>query len=138
MANGINKVILVGHLGRDPEIREFNNGKQATFTLATTESYKKSDGQRVDQTEWHNIVLWRGLAEIAEKYLHKGDMIYLEGRIRRREYEDQGQKKYFYTIQGDNFTILSPKKEGIPQVTEAAEPDIEIPPIEGGTDDLPF
>jgi len=137
MANGINKVILVGHLGRDPEIREFNNGKQATFTLAT-ESYKKSDGQRVDQTEWHNIVLWRGLAEIAEKYLHKGDMIYLEGKIRRREYEDQGQKKYFYTIQGDNFTILSPKKEGIPQVTEAAEPDIEIPPIEGGTDDLPF
>ncbi|HUM55446.1 MAG TPA: single-stranded DNA-binding protein, partial [Bacteroidales bacterium] len=81
---------------------------------------------------------WRGLAEIAEKYLHKGDMIYLEGKIRRREYEDQGQKKYFYTIQGDNFTILSPKKEGIPQVTEAAEPDIEIPPIEGGTDDLPF
>ncbi|HQQ02674.1 MAG TPA: single-stranded DNA-binding protein, partial [Bacteroidales bacterium] len=75
MANGINKVILVGHLGRDPEIREFNNGKQATFTLATTESYKKSDGQRIDQTEWHNIVLWRGLAEIAEKYLHKGDMI---------------------------------------------------------------
>ncbi|GAB6279646.1 MAG TPA: single-stranded DNA-binding protein [Bacteroidales bacterium] len=138
MANGINKVILVGHLGRDPEIREFNNGKQATFTLATTESYKKSDGQRIDQTEWHNIVLWRGLAEIAEKYLHKGDMIYLEGKIRRREYEDQGQKKYFYAIQGDNFTILSPKKEGAPQISEATEPDVEIPPIEGGTDDLPF
>ena len=68
MANGINKVILVGHLGRDPEIHTFNDGtKKASFSLATTESYKNRDGQKVDQTEWHNIVLWRGLAEITEQ-----------------------------------------------------------------------
>jgi single-strand DNA-binding protein len=66
---GVNKVILVGNLGRDPEVLTFENGvKKAAFSLATTESYKDKDGNRVDQTEWHNIVLWRGLAEIAEKY----------------------------------------------------------------------
>jgi single-strand DNA-binding protein len=73
---GINKVILVGNLGKDPEVRTLENGaKVANFTLATSESYKNRDGQRVTQTEWHNIVLWRGLAEIAERYLRKGNQV---------------------------------------------------------------
>ena len=85
---GINRVILVGNLGKDPEIMTFENGvKKATFSLATSESYKNKEGVKVDQTEWHNIVLWRGLAEIAEKYLRKGHQIYMEGKIKTRSYE---------------------------------------------------
>lgn len=86
MANGVNKVILVGNLGKDPEVQNFENGvKKAAFTLATTESYKSKDGEKNQHTEWHNIVLWRGLADVAERFLKKGNTIYLEGRIRRRD-----------------------------------------------------
>ncbi len=137
MAIGINKVILVGHLGRDPEIHTFNDGtKKASFSLATTESYKNRDGQKVDQTEWHNVVLWRGLAEVAEKYLHKGDLVYLEGKIKRREYEENGQKKYFFDIQCDTMSMLSGKKDApTAGPAESASPAglPELPP-----DDLPF
>ena len=139
MANGINKVILVGHLGRDPEIHTFNDGtKKASFSLATTESYKNRDGQKVDQTEWHNIVLWRGLAEITERFLKKGDLIYLEGRIRRREYEDNGQKKFIYEILGDNLTMLGGKKD-LPQppASEPAPESLSSLP-EAPNEELPF
>ena len=83
---GVNKVILVGNLGRDPEIRTLESGvKVARFSIATTESYNdRNTGQRVDQTEWHNVVLWRGLAEIAEKYLRKGNQVYIEGKLQTR------------------------------------------------------
>jgi len=109
---GINKVILVGKLGADPEIRTFDNGiKKASFSLATGESYKDKEGNRVDQTEWHNIALWRGQAEVAEKYLHKGSKIYLEGKIRTRSYEKDGIKKYFTEIQGDNFVMLDARAD---------------------------
>ena len=104
---GINKVILIGNLGKDPEVMTFDNGvKKATFSLATTESYKNKEGNRVEQTEWHNIVLWRGLAEVAEKYLQKGNQIYLEGKIKTRSYEQYGVKKYVTEILGDNMTML--------------------------------
>jgi len=87
---GVNKVILVGNLGKDPEIRHLENGTAvANFTIATSESYKDKGGNRVDQTEWHNIVVWRKLAEIAESYLKKGSQIYLEGKLRTRSWEDQ-------------------------------------------------
>ena len=83
---GVNKVILVGNLGKDPEVRHLENGATvANFSLATTESYKdRNTGERRDQTEWHNVVLWRGLADIAEKYLKKGSPVYIEGKSRTR------------------------------------------------------
>jgi len=145
---GINKVILVGHLGKDPEVRTFENSsdptrpiKKATFTLATTETKRNKDGQKTDVTEWHNIVLWRGLAEIAEKYLRKGQLVYLEGKIRSRTYEKDGQTRYFTEIEGDNMTMLGGKKDGESTVPMKSEvPDITSEPEAPGVvdDDLPF
>lgn len=137
---GVNKVILVGNLGRDPEIRTLESGvKVATFSLATTESYKGKDGNRVEQTEWHNIVLWRGLAEVAERFLKKGNQIYIEGKIRTRSYEKDGQKKYVSEIVADNMTMLGGKRESsdpqdYQQPSSNLPEDISVP----GDDDLPF
>lgn len=114
MSNGVNKVILVGHLGRDPEIQSFDGVKKASFSMATTEKYKDKNGQIVSQTEWHNIVLWRGLAEVVEKYLHKGDLVYIEGKIRTRMYEENGNKKYFTEILADAMNMLSTKRDDEP------------------------
>jgi single-strand DNA-binding protein len=112
MANGVNKVILLGNLGKDPEVHNFENGvKKVTFSLATTETYKNKDGQRVSQTEWHNIVVWRGLAETVEKYLKKGDTIYLEGKIKNRDYEVNGVKKYITEILVDNMTMIGTRRD---------------------------
>lgn len=110
---GINKVILLGNLGRDPEIQNFENGvKKASFSLATSETYKNKDGNKTTQTEWHNIVLWRGLAEIAEKYLVKGKQVYLEGKIRTRTWEDkEGKKRYTTEIIADNLLLLGGGRE---------------------------
>jgi single-strand DNA-binding protein len=112
--SGVNKAILVGRLGKDPEVRTLETGAMvANFTLATSESYKdKTTGERKELTEWHNVSLWRGLAEVASKYLKKGDMVYIEGRIRTRSYEKDGITKYITEIQGDNMTMLSPKGSG--------------------------
>jgi single-strand DNA-binding protein len=105
--SGVNKVILIGHVGKDPEVRYLDGGVAvARFSLATTESYKNKEGQKVDQTEWHNIVLWRGLAEIAEKFIRKGKLLYIEGKIRSRSYGDENNKKYITEIIGDNMTML--------------------------------
>ena len=110
---GVNRVILVGNLGRDPEIKNLESGvKLAKFTLATTETFRDREGNRTEHTEWHNIVLWRGLADIAEKYLNKGKSIYLEGRIRTRKWEDQdGVTKYMTEILGDSMTMLGGRNE---------------------------
>lgn len=110
--SGINKVILVGHLGKDPDIRHLdNNVTVASFPLATSETYNK-DGKRMEQTEWHNIVMWRGLAEIAEKFLHKGKLVYIEGKIRSRSYEDKENiKRYTTEIVADSFTMLGRKSD---------------------------
>ena len=110
---GINKVILVGNLGKDPETRYLESGVAVTsFSLATTESYKDKTGTRVNQTEWHNVVLWRGLAEVAEKYLKKGSQVYIEGKIRSRSWEDkEGNKRYTTEIIGDNMTMLGGKRD---------------------------
>jgi single-strand DNA-binding protein len=106
--SGVNKVILVGNLGKDPEVRYLENGAAvANFPIATSESYKDKNGNRVDQTEWHNIVLWRGLAEVAEKYLKKGNQVYIEGKIRTRSWDDKdGNKRYTTEIVGDQMTML--------------------------------
>ena len=110
---GVNKVILVGNLGKDPEVRHLENGTAvANFPIATSESYKDKQGNRVDQTEWHNVVVWRKLAEIAENYLKKGSQIYLEGKLRTRSWDDpQGNKKYTTEVVADTFTMLGRKED---------------------------
>ena len=109
----VNKVILVGNLGKDPEVRYLEGGAAVCkFPLATSEVYKNREGEKITTTEWHNIVLWRGLAEIAEKYVKKGMQIYLEGRIKTRSYNDQeGNIKYITEIVGDNMQMLSRKSD---------------------------
>lgn len=104
----LNKVMLIGNLGKDPEVRAIPSGaKVANFSIATTENYNDKNGQRVEKTEWHNIVMWRGLAEVAEKYLKKGSQIYVEGRLQTRSWDDQnGQKKYMTEIVADNMVML--------------------------------
>ena len=136
--SGINKVILVGNLGKDPEVKTLESGdKRANFTLATTEMYKDKNGQKVSQTEWHNIVCWRRLAEIAEQYLEKGKQIYLEGRFRTRNWEDNGVKKYFTEIVADTFTMLGGGAKPEEQSTSPTMP--ETPSVsEDYEDDLPF
>lgn len=111
---GVNKVILVGNLGRDPEVRHLESGAVvASFSIATSETYKdRNSGERREQTEWHNIVLWRGLAEVAEKYLHKGDSVYIEGKLRTRSWEKDGITRYTTEIVGDNMTMLGSRTTG--------------------------
>lgn len=114
MAGSVNKVILIGNLGKAPEVRHLENGAVvANFPIATSESYTdKNTGQRVDQTEWHNIVLWRGLAEVAEKYLHKGSKVYIEGKLKTRQWQDKdGNTRYTTEVVGDQMTMLTPKSE---------------------------
>lgn len=145
--SGINKVILVGNLGRDPEVRTFENGvKKASFTLATSETYKDKNGNRTEVTEWHNIYCWRNLAEVAEKYLTKGKMIYLEGKLRTRNWEENGTRRYITEIEASTFTILSPKGAGdTPAEQQVPNNTLETPSDEpygqsmaDGTDGLPF
>ena len=145
MARSVNKVILVGNLGKDPEVRKLENGVSvASFTMATSEAFKdKTTNELRTQTEWHNIVVWRGLAEVAEKYLKKGMQIYLEGKLRTRSYQDKdGNTKYTTEIVGDNLVMMS-KGSG-------NEGNSQTPPAEnsysgnnsfsdpGEADDLPF
>ena len=109
----MNKVMLIGNVGKEPEIRYYEADQAiASFPLATTErAYTLQNGTQVpEHTDWHNIVLWRGLAKIAERYVHKGDKLYIEGRIRYRSYDDQkGQRRYVTEILGENMELLSPK-----------------------------
>ncbi|NWJ52947.1 MAG: single-stranded DNA-binding protein [Bacteroidetes bacterium] len=129
MSLGVNKVILLGNLGKDPVTQDIGNGiKKATFSIATTESIPGRDGVKTDHTEWHNIVVWRGLADVAEKYLRKGSTIYLEGRLRSRQYDDKdGVKRYITEITCDNLVMVGGKPSGTgtgPVVSSQSEPYI--------------
>lgn len=147
--SGVNKVIIVGRLGRDPEVRHLESGASvANFSVATSEVYKdRTTGERREQTEWHNVVLWRGLADVAEKYLNKGDMVYIEGKLRTRSWEKDGVTRYTTEIVGDNMTMLSPKGSSEqdsnpgtghdPQSTPAQSPAADIS-MDDESDDLPF
>lgn len=155
---GINKVILVGNLGRDPEVRHLESGTAvATFSLATSETYKdRNSGEKKTVTEWHNVVLWRGLAEIAEKYLHKGDQVYIEGKLRTRQWEKEGVTRYSTEIVGDNMTMLgsrgnqsegyqapAPAQADAPAAQSTAAPSTAAPTSQAAVpsdepDDLPF
>ena len=111
----MNKVMLIGNVGKDPDIRYYDKDQAvATFPLATTErGYTLPNGTKVpDRTDWHNIILWKGLAKIAEKYIHKGDKLYVEGRIRYRTYDDQkGQRRFITEILCDSMEMLTTKNE---------------------------
>lgn len=141
---GINKVILVGNLGKDPEVRHLESGTAvANFSLATSETYKdRNSGERKTITEWHNVVLWRGLAEVAEKYLKKGDQIYVEGKIRSRQWEDkEGKTRYTTEVVGDNMVMLGGRGGGKSEEQQEAQSFKESDPITSGeedVDDLPF
>src|SRR4029077_8520862 len=127
---GVNRVMLIGNLGKDPDVQflEGNIGV-AKFPLATTETYKDRGGKLVSQTEWHTVVLWRGLAELAQKYLHKGSLIYVEGRLRTRSWEDrEGNKKFATEIVADNLIMLDKRSDNannfpasIPHETDSLE-----------------
>lgn len=148
---GVNKVVLIGNLGKEPDLQYLEgNIAVAKFPLATTETYKDKSGTLISQTEWHTVVLWRGLAELAQKYLHKGSLVYIEGRIRTRNWEDKDKNRRFSTeIVGDNLVMLDKRKENsdAPNGEGAAHESAAIPDMNfesggiGGNiskDDLPF
>ena len=147
MSGSVNKVILIGNLGKDPDVRHLENGATvANFPIATSENYKdRKTGEKVSQTEWHNIVVWRGLADITERYLKKGDKVYIEGKLRTRSWQDQdGNTKYTTEVVADNLTMLgkSPDNSTVPPSQPAAtttstaqNEDFSGP---DNSDDLPF
>ncbi len=151
----LNKVMLIGNVGKEPDVRYLDNGVAvASLTLATTErGYRLQNGTDVpERTEWHNIVLWRGLAETVEKYVHKGDKLFVEGKIRSRSYDDQnGVKRYITEIFADNMEMLSPRSQAnqasSPSASSssslsASSPSASSPSasaqVQGGKEDLPF
>lgn len=111
---GVNRVMLIGNLGKDPDVQYLEgNIAVAKFSLATTETFKDRAGKLISQTEWHTVVLWRGLAELAQKYLHKGSLVYIEGRLRTRSWEDkEGNKKFATEVVGDNLIMLDKRTDG--------------------------
>ena len=119
---GVNKVILVGNLGKDPEVRHLEGGMSvAHFTLATNEYYKDKQGTRVERTEWHNISAWRGLADMADKFLKKGQQVYIEGKLRTRQYQDKDQQtRYITEIIADEISMLGGRPLGPGTPPEAA------------------
>jgi len=105
-----NSVQLIGRLGKDPEVKTFSNSKKASFTIATTDTYKNQKGEKVEDTQWHNIVVWGKLAGVAEKYLKKGNEVAVEGKLVHRAYETNGEKKYITEINVNDFVMLGGKK----------------------------
>lgn len=147
----LNKLMLIGHVGKEPEVRVLEGGaKVATFSLATTDKgYTLANGTQVpDRTEWHNVVVWRGLADVVEKHVHKGDKLYLEGKVRTRSYDDsRGVRRYITEVFVDYMEMLSPKPHQAPpppplpgQTTNQNQSaKNECPPPPAPTiDDLPF
>jgi single-strand DNA-binding protein len=142
---GVNKVILIGNLGADPEIRHLPSGTVvANINLATTESYMTKDGERVDQTEWHRIELWDGLAKITEQYLSKGRQVYIEGKLKTESWQDnEGNKRFMTKIRATNMTLLGGRSssaiqsdsEGSTTSSQKTNEPVDLP---DETDDLPF
>jgi len=142
MANSVNKVILVGNLGKDPEVRTLESGtKVVGFSLATSEKYKdKVTGEQRVQTDWHNIVMWRNLAEIADKYLRKGMQVYIEGKLRTRSWQDRdGNNRYTTEVVADNMVMMS-RSSSDSNSNNAVSPENHSngPGENDVPDDLPF
>jgi len=130
---GVNRVMLIGNLGKDPDVQHFDgNIAVAKFPLATTETFKDRTGKLVSQTEWHTVVLWRGLAELAQKYLHKSSLVYIEGRLRTRSWDDKdGHRKFATKVVGDNLIKLDKRMDAGSSHSESGS-------IEGiGSGDMP-
>lgn len=140
---GINKVILVGNMGKDPEVRHLESGATvASFSVATSENYTdKRTGDRVTQTEWHNVVAWRKTAEFVEKYLGKGRQVYIEGKLRTRSWTDkEGQTRYTTEVVADTVQPLGPRPDGNNEASFSSAP-VESKSDNAGApvnDDLPF
>lgn len=141
MARGLNKVMLIGHLGKDPELKYTPGGAAvATLSLATNESYKDKDGNQQEKTEWHRLVVWNKQAEIAAEYLKKGQQVFVEGKLQTRTWEKDGQKHYMTEIVVFNFQMLGRKGEGgggAPDIPPPSD-DLAPPPPQSDREDLPF
>ena len=124
--SGVNKVILIGNLGKDPEVRYLDNGVAvANISLATSESYKNKEGDRITQTEWHDVVLWRGLAEVAEKFLKKGSSVYIEGKLRTNKWVDKDENNRYKTeVLADKLTMLGKSNSQDNSVEKSSEDDL--------------
>lgn len=135
---GINKVVLIGNLGADPEIRTISDGVSvANFSLATTERSRDKNGQTIDKTEWHYIVMWRGLAETAHKYLRKGSTVYLEGKLQTRNWDDENGKKHYRTeIVANNMVMLDGPRTGAESNLTATNYSTPNNNTFGGNDDM--
>lgn len=134
----INKVILLGNVGADPEVRALDGGKKvARIRVATTERYTDQQGHKQEQTEWHSVTLWGGLADVVDKYVHKGSQVFLEGKIRTREYEHKGEKRYATEIIANDMKLLGRPKDAneAPQAVAPAPPAPVTPPY---SDELPY
>lgn len=133
----VNKAILIGRLGKDPDVINLESVKKVAFSMATTEVYYDKENQKREITEWHNIVMWRGLAETAEKFLKKGDLLYIEGRIRTRSWDDKetGQKRYITEINADTMQMLGGSRANTSGGTPAEPQKADEPQAD---DDLPF
>ncbi len=142
MARSLNKVMLIGNLGRDPELRTTPSGQNvATFSMATNRRYKNREGEWQDETQWHNIVAWGNQAEFITNYLKKGSRLFVEGRLTHRSWEDQnGQKRYITEVVLENFVPLDPAPEGAFRGDAAVPPPPEPPEDQGApeADDVPF
>ena len=138
--SGVNKVFLIGNLGKDPEFRHMEGGVMvAKFPLATTEFFKNKEGNRQDQTEWHNVVLWRGLAEAAERLqLRKGHQVFIEGKLKTRNWEKDGIKRYATEIIAENMTMLSKRDLQHPNPNDIDTGHTETPHLGDMGGDLPF
>lgn len=133
----VNKVILIGFLGSDPEVKTLDSSvKVARVSLATSESYTDKSGKKVENTEWHNLVIWRGLADVVEKYTKKGSQIYVEGKLKTSSYEKDSIKHYRTDIVVDNLRLLDRKQESTAKETTSNYPTMDLTPQPG--DDLPF
>lgn len=134
----INKVILLGNVGADPEFRALDGGKKvARIRVATTERYTDQQGKKQEQTEWHSVTLWGGLADVVDKYLHKGSQVYIEGKIRTREYEHNGEKRYATEIIANDMKLLGRPKDAN-EAPQAVAPAPQAPATPPYSDNLPF
>lgn len=139
----VNKIILVGNVGKDPEVRYLENGVAvAKFPLATSENYKNKNGERVSNTEWHNIVAWRGLAEIAEKYVKKGNQLFIEGKLASRSWDDkEGNKRYITEVIVNNMQMLDKRSKPSEQSSDSVDNSSNNNSDDNNSiedDDLPF
>lgn len=139
MARGLNKVMLIGNLGKDPELKYTNSGVAvATFSVATPDSWKDQEGNTQERTEWHNIVAWRKLAEICGEYLKKGKKVYIEGKLQTRTYEKDGVKQYRTEIVADQLVMLDGGGGGRPQAESSDAIPMPEPSGPSKDEDLPF